>query len=74
MRVGGYMQVDGRFFLHCNEGISTFLIRRARLHLVGTIQEIFGYNLTARWDLQTPALHHAWIETLKPSSFRIRGA
>jgi phosphate-selective porin OprO and OprP len=72
LHLGGYVQVDGRFFLNSNAGHSTFLIRRARLFATGVIQDLFGYMLMGRWDRQEAALHAAWIDTQKPKCTRIR--
>ncbi|MBA3958306.1 MAG: hypothetical protein H0X51_07950 [Parachlamydiaceae bacterium] len=72
MHVGGTIQCDERFFLNVTDAHSTFLIRRARLYLTGTLEEMFGYMVMARWDRQVPALHFAWLETLEPASLRFR--
>src|SRR5580704_8452078 len=39
LRVGGYAQADGRFYLHetANNGVDTFLMRRVRPILEGTL-------------------------------------
>ena len=72
LRVGGYLELDGRFFFEPHNFFSEFLIRRARLYATGQITDLWGYMLMASWDRQEAGLHYAWIDTLIPESARLR--
>ncbi len=47
LRVGGYAQADGRFYLHdkANNGTDTFLMRRVRPILEGTLYQDFDFRI-----------------------------
>jgi len=47
LRLGGYTQADGRFFINdkANQGTSTFLFRRARLDFSGTVFKYFEFRI-----------------------------
>jgi phosphate-selective porin OprO and OprP len=47
LRVGGYAQADGRFYLydHAGNGVNTFLMRRVRPILEGTLYGDFDFRL-----------------------------
>jgi len=71
-RLGGLIETDFRYFTNSDEGICTFLIRRARLYATGVIDDIFGYMLMPQWDNGKAGLHFVWIETVTPESIRFR--
>jgi phosphate-selective porin OprO and OprP len=73
LRIGGLVEIDGRFFTHANEGKSTFLVRRARLFATGTLMDMFNYMIMGSWDRQNPPrLFYAWIETARFDLLRLR--
>lgn len=73
IRYGGYIELDGRLFLGPNSSKSTFLVRRARLFMTGTLYHYFGFMLMPRWDrFKDISLHYAWVETLEPNFAKIR--
>lgn len=72
LRIGGFIQADGTFFLNSDAGKSTFLIRRARLFATGTLCNLFSFMIMPRWDRNKAELHYAYIDTLSPSYFKIR--
>jgi phosphate-selective porin OprO/OprP len=67
LRVGGYAQADGRFYLDdkLNHGVDTFLMRRVRPILEGTLYRDFDFRIMT--DLgnganQTSLLQDAYVE------------
>lgn len=72
LKLGGYLELDGRFFLEPHNFFTEFLIRRARLYVTGEITDLWGYMLMARWDRQQAGIHYAWIDTLLPKYARLR--
>lgn len=73
LRFGGYLQLDGRFFYGENQPKSTFLVRKARIFMTGTLYDTFGFMLMPRWDNENIFnLQYAWLDTLRPSWFRLR--
>lgn len=73
LRVGGFIQVDGRYFTHRTNSTSKFFVRRARLFLEGVLGKEFGYLFTAAWDRQLPPhILQAWVETLAPFYARVK--
>lgn len=55
LRIGGYTQADGRFFINdkANQETNTFLFRRARLDVSGTVFKYFDFRLLP--DFAQPA-------------------
>lgn len=72
MHVGGLIDVDADYFTNTDEGHSTFVLRRARIYLEGTIYEMFYYLITGRWDFWTPRVHDTYIDTLFPTWAQLR--
>jgi phosphate-selective porin OprO/OprP len=73
LRLGGYVEIDGRLFLGENQPKSTFLIRRARLFMSGTLYKTVGFLVMPRWDREHEIdLMYAWLETLRPNWVRFR--
>lgn len=73
LHFGGYLQIDGRLFIGSDQNNSTFLVRRARLFMTGTLYKYFGFMLMPRWDrLEDATLHQAWLETNQPTWAQIR--
>lgn len=72
LKIGGYLDVDGRLFLGKNPFKSTFLINKARLFVTGKTYDTVGFMLMPSWDQDELTLHFAWIETLHPNWAQIR--
>jgi phosphate-selective porin OprO/OprP len=72
MRIGGLLEIDGRFFTESDGNHTGFVIRRARLFVTGNIHENFNYMVMGKWDFGHAGLQYAWIESLKPSYIQIR--
>ena len=75
IRIGGYAQADGRFFADHGEGTATntFLVRRARLVLQGTVARYFDFYIDPDFGLGQTVLFDAYLN-VRPSSklqFRI---
>jgi phosphate-selective porin OprO/OprP len=67
LRVGGYAQADGRFYLDdkLNHGVDTFLMRRVRPILEGTLYRDFDYRIMMDFGngaAQTALLQDAYVE------------
>jgi phosphate-selective porin OprO/OprP len=67
LRVGGYAQADGRFYLHdtANNGVDTFLMRRVRPILEGTLYKDFDFRIMTDFGngaAQTALLQDAYVE------------
>lgn len=72
LKIGGYLDVDGRLFLGKNPSNSTFLINKARFFFTGKTYDTVGFMLMPSWDQKKVVLHYAWIETLHPNWAQIR--
>src|ERR1039458_4985568 len=67
LRVGGYAQADGRFYLNdrANNGTDTFLLRRVRPILEGTLYRDFDFRIMTDFGNgapQTSLLQDAYVE------------
>ena len=67
LRVGGYAQADGRFYLNdrANNGTDTFLLRRVRPILEGTLSRDFDFRIMTDFGNgapQTSLLQDAYVE------------
>lgn len=75
IRIGGYAQADGRFYSRDADGAGTdtFLLRRARPILQGTVARYFDFYLNADFGQGQAILYDAYLD-VRPSSklqFRI---
>ena len=62
LRVGGYLQADGRYFTTKTRGNgSTFIIRRARPTLEGTLAKYYDFKFMADFGQGTTVLEDAYI-------------
>jgi phosphate-selective porin OprO/OprP len=72
-RVGGWLQADGRFY---NTGTkpdaSTFLIRRARPYLEGTLDRFYDFRLMADFGQGKTTLEDAFADIHYWDAFRMR--
>ncbi|MBX6364146.1 MAG: porin [Gemmatimonadetes bacterium] len=63
LRVRGYIQEDGRFFLGADRiGASTFVLRRVRPILEGTVFGRYDYRLMADFGGGTASIQEAYID------------
>ncbi len=67
LRIGGYAQADGRFYLQdkANNGTDTFLLRRVRLYLQGTLYRDFDFRIMPDFGngaASTTILQDAFVE------------
>ena len=73
LRVGGWIQADGRFY---NSGAkpngSTFLIRRARPYLEGTVGRFYDFRVMADFGEGKTTLEDAFAEIHYWDAFKIR--
>lgn len=72
LKIGGYLDVDGRLFLGKNPFKSTFFINKARFFVTGKTYDTVGFMLMPSWDQDEVTLHYSWIETLHPNWAQIR--
>src|SRR5271166_1084246 len=73
LRVGGYIQADGRYFTTKTRGTgSTFIIRRARPILEGTIAKYYDFKFMADFGQGSTTLQDAYIGTNFFKGFRTR--
>lgn len=75
LKLRGYLQADGRYFIDAGRSgpPSTFLIRRARPIIEGTLYRYFGYRVMPDFGGGTTTLQDAYIEArpLRELSFRV---
>jgi phosphate-selective porin OprO/OprP len=74
LRISGYAQGDGRFYLDDEDdlGTSTFLLRRVRPIVSGTLGRIFEFNITPDFGGGTPALQDAYLDARPSAKLRLR--
>ena len=71
LKLGGYAQADGRYFESGHPGDDTFLVRRARLDLKGSLRENFGYNLQVDFA-NSPKIINGYVEYNELSCLKLR--
>jgi len=71
LKLGGYAQADGRYFESGHPGDDTFLVRRARLDLKGSLRENFGYNLQVDFA-NSPKIINGYVEYNEVSCLKLR--
>lgn len=74
LQLRGYAQFDGRFYPRDDAGAATdsFLLRRARPILSGTVGRYFDFNLAADFGGGTAVLQDAYIELRYSPKARVR--
>ncbi|MCP3101502.1 OprO/OprP family phosphate-selective porin [Myxococcus sp. K15C18031901] len=74
LKLRGYVQVDGRFFESKADrpGSTTFLIRRARPLLEGTLYSVFDFRLLLDFAANAPPLWDAYVEYRPRKELRVR--
>ncbi len=72
-RVGGWLQADGRFYnTGAKPGASTFLIRRARPYLEGTLDRFYDFRLMADFGQGKTTIEDAFADIHYWGAFRMR--
>ncbi|HEY5907762.1 MAG TPA: porin, partial [Vicinamibacteria bacterium] len=74
LQLRGYAQFDGRFFASDDAAlaIDTFLLRRVRPILQGSVGRYFDFNLTPDFGGGVAVIQDAWIEFKPSSKLRVR--
>ncbi len=74
LRVGGYVQGDGRFFASDADklGIDTFLLRRARPQLQGTLAKRFDFYFMSDFGGGTAVVQDAYLDARFSPLLRLR--
>ncbi len=74
LRVGGYIQADGRFFANddANVLVNNFLIRRARPIIEGTVYKYFDFRIMPDFGQGAATLYEAYIEARLDPALAIR--
>ncbi|WP_338865216.1 OprO/OprP family phosphate-selective porin [Myxococcus stipitatus] len=74
LKLRGYLQVDGRFFESKADrpGATTFLMRRARPIVEGTLFRLFDFRLMADFAPNVPPLWDAYLEFRPSKAVRVR--
>jgi len=74
VKLGGYLQVDGRFIEDDREtDASTFLIRRARPIISGKLTDTISYRLMADFGQGRTTIEDAWVEARVTPRVVLRG-
>jgi len=73
LRLRSLVQADSRFFIDDGgvEGNDTFLIRRARIELTGTVFDKFDYRIMPDFAGSSPTLMDAWLDWKVMPSFQV---
>ncbi len=74
LRVGGYVQGDGRLFVDdgAKLGTNTFLLRRARPQLQGTLAKRFDFYFMADFGGGAASVQDAYLDARFATCFRVR--
>ena len=74
LQLRGYAQFDGRFFSSDRIGLATntFLLRRARPIVQGTVAKYFDFNITPDFGLGTATLQDAYLDVHYSGKARLR--
>jgi len=74
LRLRGYVQLDGRFYQDdvAKKGTDTFIIRRARPILEGTIFKIFDFRIMPDFGAGTTVLQDAYVNARFAPGFQVR--
>lgn len=73
LRLRSLVQADGRFYINDDGGSAsdTFLIRRARIELTGTLFEKFDFRIMPDFAPSPPTLLDAWLDWRLSPSFQV---
>lgn len=75
LKIGGYVQTDGRFFLYNNKdlGVDTFTVRRARLIFEGTVGKNLSFYIVPDFGGGNASLVDAYGEYALAPQLKIKG-
>jgi phosphate-selective porin OprO/OprP len=64
LKIGGYVQADGRFFLHDDQGVATntFLLRRVRPVLEGTVYKYYDFRIMTDFGGGAASVQDAYLD------------
>jgi phosphate-selective porin OprO and OprP len=74
LRVGGYFQADGRYYLRDREslGTSSLIVRRARPIVEGTVYQYFDFRIMPDFGTGQPTIYEAYLEARLVPALAIR--
>ena len=74
LRVGGYLQTDGRYYLRDTQaaGINNLIIRRARPIVEGTVSQYFDFRIMPDFGMGQPTIYEAYFEARLAPVLNIR--
>lgn len=74
LKIRGYVQFDGRFYADDEQkpAVDTFVLRRVRPILEGTLWKIFDYRVMTDFGAGTTVLQDAYLETRFSPRFKVR--
>jgi phosphate-selective porin OprO and OprP len=74
LQLRSYVHFDGRFYPADENGVATdtFLLRRARPILQGTIAKHFDFQLTTDFGGGSPTVQDAWVDANYSAKLRVR--
>ncbi|HVQ28100.1 MAG TPA: porin, partial [Vicinamibacteria bacterium] len=74
LQLRGYSQLDGRFFSGDTGAVAlnTFVLRRVRPILQGTVGKYFDFNITPDFGVGTTVLQDAYLDVRYTPKFRVR--
>jgi phosphate-selective porin OprO/OprP len=74
VKLRGYVQLDGRFFQSDDQrpATDTFLLRRVRPILEGTVYKIFDFRIMPDFGQGTSTLFDAYVDARFTNAFRVR--
>ena len=75
LRIGGYLQVDSRNYVRDRQyrGADTFLIRRARLDLRGTVFQVADFRLVPSFDSGVGGIQEGYLDLKFLQGLAVRG-
>jgi phosphate-selective porin OprO and OprP len=74
IKVGGYAQADGRFYAAdaSRDGVDTFVLRRVRPMVSGTVGRYFDFTIMPDFGLGTAVVQDAFLDARFHPAFRLR--
>jgi len=74
LRIGGYAQADARFYLgdESEDAVDTFVLRRVRPGLSGTLARNFDFALVADFGGGTATVQDAFLDSRFHPAFRVK--
>lgn len=74
LRLGGYVQLDGRFYLDdsAKAGVDTWVTRRVRTTVQGTVARYFDFYVNPDFGAGTTVLQDAYLDVHTTPRFRVR--